>query len=151
MSDIVAGPPASAGGPGSSGGGVRRLLIACYVVGGLVSAAVLALLVLLAVDGHPLPLLAAAVGAVLPFPLRGIAYLLGVPRPIPDRNRSTRIRIWVGNLFRARSSSLFRGRSSSFEFSFGKGFEPPKWFQLIQVLDTSLRHLLQRVQERFRR
>jgi hypothetical protein len=66
---------------GSGGGGAKYLRLACYAVGGLVGAAVLALLVLLAVDGHPLALLAAAVGAVLPFPLRGIAYLLGIPRP----------------------------------------------------------------------
>ena len=51
------------------------------MVGGLASAIVVATLVLLAVDGHPFGLLAAAAGAVIPFPLRGIAYLLGIPRP----------------------------------------------------------------------
>jgi hypothetical protein len=73
--------------------GVRYLLVVCYAVGGLVSAAVLALLVLLAVDGHPLALLAAAGGAVLPFPLRGIAYLLGVPRAGRGRRRIIRLRV----------------------------------------------------------
>ncbi len=74
MSDTVAEAPTS------RGRGPKYLLATCYAVGGLVGAVVLALLVLLAVDGHPLPLLAAAVGAVLPLPLRSIAYLLGVPR-----------------------------------------------------------------------
>jgi hypothetical protein len=77
--------------PPSGAGSARYLLVACYVVGGLVSAAVLGLLALLAVDGHPLPLLAAAVGAVLPLPLQGMAYLLGVPRPARDHREGIRL------------------------------------------------------------
>ena len=57
LSGIVAGTPTS----GSRG--ARYLLVASYVVGGLLSAALLALLALLAVDGHPWTLLAAAVVA----------------------------------------------------------------------------------------
>jgi hypothetical protein len=79
--------------PTSRDRGPRYLLVICYAIGGLVGAVLLALLVLLAVDGHPLPLLAAAVGAVLPFPLRGTAYLLGVPRPPMGRKMSIDPRI----------------------------------------------------------
>jgi hypothetical protein len=82
LSNIVARAPAS------GGRDPRYLLVTCYLMGGLVGAVVLALLVLLAVDGHPLPLLAAAVGALLPFPLRGVAYLLGIPRPVRGRTLS---------------------------------------------------------------
>lgn len=64
----------------------KYLLGTCYAIGGLVGAVVLALLVLLAVDGHFVPLLAAAAGAVVPFPLRGIASLLGIPAA-PRRSR----------------------------------------------------------------
>jgi hypothetical protein len=83
LSDVTAGAPTSGG-----RGARHSLLVACYAVGGLVGAALLALLVLLAVDGHPLPLLAAAVGAVLPFPLRGVAYVLGIPHPPMGRKLS---------------------------------------------------------------
>jgi hypothetical protein len=83
LSDVVTGTSTS------RGGGPRYLLVSCYAIGGLVGAVVLALLVLLAVDGHPLPLLAAAAGALLPFPLRGIAYLLGFPHPVRGRILST--------------------------------------------------------------
>ena len=82
---VVALSDVTAEAPTSGGRGPRYLLVTCYAVGGLVGAVVLALLVVLAVDGHPLPLLAAAVGALLPVPLRGIAYLLGVPRPVRGR------------------------------------------------------------------
>jgi len=83
------------GAPTSRERGPRYLLITCYAVGCLVGAVVLALLALLAFDGHPLPLLAAAVGALLPFPLRGIACLLGVPRPAGGRPVSRRSRMPV--------------------------------------------------------
>ena len=73
-----------AGAPTSRDRGPRYLLVTCYAVGGLVGALVLALVALLAVDGHPLPLIAAAVGVILPLPLRSIAYLLGIPRPPMD-------------------------------------------------------------------
>lgn len=82
MSDTAADEPTS------RGRGPKYLLVACYVVGGLVGVVVLGLLVILAAGGHPLPLVAAAVGALLPFPLRGIAYLLGVPRPVKSRRVS---------------------------------------------------------------
>jgi hypothetical protein len=76
--------------PSSRGSGGWSLRVGCYVAGGLASAVVLAVLVLLAVDGHPFGLLAAAVGFVIPFPLRGIAYLLGVPRPVQGRKQPGR-------------------------------------------------------------
>jgi len=82
LSDVAANEPAS------RGRDPKYLLVACYVVGSLVGVVVLGLLVVLAAGGHPLPLLAAAVGALLPFPLRGIAYLLGVPRPVKGRRVS---------------------------------------------------------------
>jgi hypothetical protein len=79
LSDVAADEPTS------RGRDPKYLLVTCYVVGGLVGVVVLGLLVALAAGGHPLPLVAAAVGALLPFPLRGIAYLLGVPRPVKGR------------------------------------------------------------------
>ena len=87
MSGIVSGAPTS------GGRGARYLLVASYVVGGLISAALLVLLALLAVDGHPWALLATAVGCLVPFPLRGIAYLVGVPRPAQHGKKTTKLRV----------------------------------------------------------
>ena len=77
--------------PASGSGRSRYLRVSCYVVGGFAAAPVVLTLIVLAVDGHPLGVLAACVGALIPFPLRGLAYLLGVhrsdrPHTIPGKS-----------------------------------------------------------------
>lgn len=59
----------------------RRLLAILAIAPGILAAAiVLATLILLAVDGHPEGLLAAAVGATVPVMLRGARHLLELAR-----------------------------------------------------------------------
>jgi hypothetical protein len=67
----------------SGSGGARYLRASCYLLGAFVGALLMATLVLLAVDGHPLGLAAAASGPVIPFLLRGVASLLGIPHHAP--------------------------------------------------------------------
>jgi hypothetical protein len=58
----------------------RLLAIVTIALGILAASLVLATLVLLAVDGHPQGLLAAAVGATVPVMLRGAQHLLELAR-----------------------------------------------------------------------
>ncbi len=59
----------------------RRLLATLAIAPGILAAAVvLATLILLAVDGHPQGVLAAAVGATVPVMLRGARHLLELAR-----------------------------------------------------------------------